>query len=453
MKITNSTTGAASMFVVIFTTLLLGIISLGFISIMISEANQTTDFDLSQSAYDSALAGVEDAKIALLKYHECLSRGDYTSFECNRAINAMVTGYNPENCDIVQQMLGRPIDHIIDESTGLEIPVGTIIQSEHGDDLGDTATLMQAYTCVRIEENTDDYLGMLNQNYRTKLIPIRTTGPVGDVDRIRLSWYDSADSDKVDAADAGIYNTIINPALPTLTTNKEGYSFNYRESSTFSIFAPAPPVLQFQLIQAATSFTLAQFDVNSGDRSNRGNLLLRPGEEGVNLIPNRADIGLAGSADRSFNNPIDIDCDPGGVSYRCVADIVIPQPVGGTRGDGTMFVRLVLPYNMPDTSFSIELYNCGGGASSNTADTADCTRMQFAGVQTRVDSTGRANDLFRRIETRVEMVDVYYPMPEFAVDISGGGDNGIKKNFWVTQNCWYTNPNNHGRSCVNVEEF
>ena len=65
--------GAASLYVVIFATILFGVITLSFIRIILSESNQSSNDDLSQSAYDSALAGVEDAKIAVNRYYQCPS--------------------------------------------------------------------------------------------------------------------------------------------------------------------------------------------------------------------------------------------------------------------------------------------------------------------------------------------------------------------------------------------
>ena len=75
---------------------------------MVSESNLTINYNLSQSAYDSALAGIEDAKVALLRYHECISKGDYSSNVCSKAINAMRADGATENCDIVKDMLDRP---------------------------------------------------------------------------------------------------------------------------------------------------------------------------------------------------------------------------------------------------------------------------------------------------------------------------------------------------------
>ena len=67
--------GATSMIVTVFTIILFSIITLAFTRLILSEVNQTTNSNLSKSAYDSALAGVEDAKVALLKYHDCLNKG------------------------------------------------------------------------------------------------------------------------------------------------------------------------------------------------------------------------------------------------------------------------------------------------------------------------------------------------------------------------------------------
>ena len=70
MKLQNfreSKKGVASLYAVVFATILFGVITLSFVRIILSEARQSDDDELSQSAYDSALAGVEDAKRAVNK--------------------------------------------------------------------------------------------------------------------------------------------------------------------------------------------------------------------------------------------------------------------------------------------------------------------------------------------------------------------------------------------------
>ena len=440
MPRSNTRDGAASIFIVIFTTILLSIITLSFVRIMISESNLTINYNLSQSAYDSALAGIEDAKVALLKYHECISKGDNTSDSCKRAIDAIQAEGATDNCDIVKEMLGRPGDE-----------GETMIQSESQSFTEDGVsevgeTIDQAYTCVKISENTDDYLGTLNQNYRTKIIPIRTASDVAQVNRIELKWYNSEDRGKVESNSA-IYNTSVSDS--SITTNRLGYGrdSSYQESNNFTNSPLAPPVIQFQFIQTADYFTLSQFDRNADSTTNTGSLLLRPSSNGTSLITNSASTGLAASAAKEFNNTIDVKCDNGtSNSYSCTASINLPNPIGGQRNDATTFVRLALPYSAPDTSFSLKLYNCSNPTAGTSS--SECQQVQFGGVQTKVDSTGRANDLFRRVEARVEMVDVYFPYPEFSATLSGK-DDSVWKNFWVTNNCWLSYGDGSREDCPN----
>jgi hypothetical protein len=324
-----------------------------------------------------------------------------------------------ENCDIVREILGR--------NSGEQSE--TIIQTEEGID-GETAAMEQAYTCVLISEVNPDYLAQLNSNYRTKMVPIRAAN-LDAVTHIKLQWYSATN-------EAELNNTETGTNVDGGSLNKWGY--NDRNSALFKENDEAkpliPPAISVQLIQTANQFTLSDFEKNSGDSTNRGTLILQPsGSKGVTQIPNSSTTGFAASADKAINNPIPIACDNES-DWSCTVTIQLPKPIktigdNPNRNTGSMFLRLSLLYGTPATDFSINLCR----------DTCVAANLEpFVGVQAKIDSTGRANDLFRRVESRVELADIYFPFPEYTLTLSGS-DETLSKNFWVTNNSWTDNIN------------
>ncbi|MEX0668620.1 MAG: pilus assembly PilX N-terminal domain-containing protein [Candidatus Saccharimonadales bacterium] len=65
-RLNNS--GAVSMITVIFVTIILAVMVIGFVRLMVSEQRQSTDDDLSNRAFYAAESGIEDAKSALADY-------------------------------------------------------------------------------------------------------------------------------------------------------------------------------------------------------------------------------------------------------------------------------------------------------------------------------------------------------------------------------------------------
>jgi Tfp pilus assembly protein PilX len=415
----NYRRGSASLYIVIFTTLLLSVITMGFIRIMLSEAIQTSNYDLSQSAYDSALAGIEDAKVALLKYHECLSTNDQKDTYCSAIRKNMQD--SSTSCDGLRNILKR------DGEDNKE----TFIESSTTDK-NTISEMDQAYTCVLISEITPDYLTSLDDRNRTRMIPLRTdTSQLNALNRITLQWFTDSN---------GTFNPATKTSTPAKTLfNKIGYKditgiSDWLPSVNTYAKTPSPPIITLQLIQATTSFYLDDFNQNKGAYTNRGTLVLFPSTNtnAVTEIENTSNAGLAASADKSINNLIPIKCD-NNLEYKCTAAIDLPKPYNSNTSDnnrnsGATFLKITLPYGTPATDIKITMHS---------KSASDQQLLQFVGVQARVDSTGRTNDLFRRVEARIELVDTYFPFPEFAVSLNGNNTNTLKKDFWVTTNNWY----------------
>ena len=69
IKETSKESGVVSLFTAIFFTILLTVLTTGFIRIMINENQQANDDDFSSRAYYAAESGVEDMKRALAQYY------------------------------------------------------------------------------------------------------------------------------------------------------------------------------------------------------------------------------------------------------------------------------------------------------------------------------------------------------------------------------------------------
>lgn len=384
----NYKKGAVSLYVVIFTALLLSVITVSFIRIMLGEQRNASNTDLSQSAYDSAMAGVEDAKVALLKYQDCTSKGGASGSDsaCEKVVNALKDNANGDDCDVVAKALGIGVP-------GEE----TIIQTGQGDS---SADLQQAYTCVKITSQTDDFLGNLNPG-QSKLVPLRFTG---NIDRVRISWHMVSKSGAAQN-------------LPNTTATDKVNLFPGASSWPNG----RPSVLRTHLMQTASEFNLSQFDEFNASAINRGTLFLYPTAASVNNTIPSSELIHSSSKGQSggVNSPTPIKCSTSDNEvYACVATIMLPEPIGGARNKATSFLRLTGYYGGV-TDFKVEGLN-----GSNV--------VKFDGVQPMVDSTGRANDLFRRVASRIELIDVFYPFPEFTVELDDNADSVLCKNIVVT---------------------
>lgn len=391
MKVNNNMSknenGAVSLFVVIFATLLITIITISFARLMTSDQQQASMSDLSQSAYDSAQSGVEDAKRALLNYNAACSGG--SSASCTN----IKSHIDSSNCNVSVSDLVTPQN-------------GEVLIAQNAND----AALNQAYTCVTITRNTTDYLGLLQAN-SSKLIPLTSLTPFNQV---LIEWYGSSDAQNLAAVDVKPLSSGV-PLLP---------------QSAWSVDRPS--IMRTQFMQIGSNFKLTDFDDESGN-SNANTLFLYPiGNKGIanSAIDSTHNFPISSYDTRktATGSPLPVNCS-GNISaggYACRAQLTLPNPIGGSSSSDRVaaFLRLTSLYNK--TNFRISLLQDG-------------TLVKFDSVQPQIDSTGRAGDLFRRVQSRVEFSDPNFPYPNAAVQTSGN----FCKNFLITDN-----PNDYANSCT-----
>lgn len=429
--------GAASFYIVAFSTLLLTIIAVSFATVILSELSRSSRSDVSQSAYDSALAGVEDAKAAYLNYQSCLNQGavkteiNYAnaSLTCGEIIHYMEQATDEPGssaCDAVGHVLGR----LAKSESGA-------VTVEENSQAGNN--MSQAYTCVKVNPVLDDYRSQLTSDTSSRLITVHLDNASASAIRsLRLSWYSDVDG------------TIFN-----YSNYNNGVVFPQLSATRVAV----PPTISIQLIQTAPTFTLAQLESSQGNSTDRGTLYLVPvkttdaasssthknrtdgylGAYNFSIADNYISTdGFVKSNDKTaLNVPYTVYCPENSTNeFACSVAIDIPNPVGDTKRNADTFMFVVsLPYGQPDTDFSLELCKVGGTqcdeiAYSNRTNPSDGVKARFRGTQIGVDSTGRADVLFRRVEARIDTTDIYFPHPEYAVQLLGTGTT-LDKTFYV----------------------
>lgn len=352
--------GAASLFAVIFSMLLLTVLTVGFIKIMITDQQRATNNDLSQSAYDAALAGVEDAKRVVRASQEGILPADFLPEKGS-------------NCNVIAQ------SGVVANSSNEE----TLIRSGTAGE-----NFEQAYTCVKIQMNTPDFLYKAVKD-RTQVVPLKATS---DFDTIVLEWYRRDDEDNANNADA------TDPPEQLPKENEWG--------------ANTPSLLRAQLINPGQTFDLAALDNTGATTFLKPKVLSNPtvGTELNVATRHRATDGQAhdNSTDMTFCSREFTFSD----AYACKATLKVGTITQAASVNA--FLRLNSLYK--GASVKITLRNSTG-------------IVNFDGVQPAVDSTGRANNLFRRVEARLHIGDDF-AYPDNAVELI----NSLCKDFSIADN-------------------
>lgn len=380
--------GAVSLFVVIFSALLITTITVAFVRLMSQNQMQASLNDLSKSALDSAYAGIEDAKRALVTYkRDCTGNGPSVgSQECLDLVRVLE---GEQRCETLQEanIAGSPGDDEV------------IIKQTEGDE-----ALQQAYTCVKIQLNTENYVGSIAQN-TSRLIHLKGENLFNEV---KLEWYSQDDlRDSEDDAD-GI--TMVDLA-------------NDMKLPKLAVWLPnRPALLRVQLIQFGETFNLSDFDRDADGTTNNLTLFLMPSEAGLQVVNFISDDRRSVNGTPDAFQPVGCKTDFSSVSdhdYACEVTLKLPNPVGEFDN---AYLRVSQIYNS-STNYRVSLAN-------------DSVNTRFEAIQPVVDSTGRANDLFRRIRAHIDMETSSIPPLESAIDVSGS----LCKAFLVTDRPEEFNP-------------
>lgn len=360
--------GAVSLFAVIFGAMLLTIVTIGFMRLMIMDQRQSSNNDLSQSAYDAALAGVEDAK---------------------RVVRAAQTG----NIQAVG-VLNGPINCNMVAASGVvggSISGDTIIQTG----TGAGKRFDQAYTCVKITMKSQDFIYKSIED-KSQLIPLRATS---SFNKISIEWYRRDDESNLGSANA--VNTEI-------STTGELPARNSWHSNT-------PQLMRVQLINPGPTFNLSTLDTTGVTSFFRPNVLRSDvaGQDGTAVSSKTSDRPRATDGNEHNNGTNIVSCSKTfkfSGEYSCKAVIDVDEIAAGSE---TAFLRLTSIYK--------------GGSVKVSLQKTDGTIVNFDGVQPIVDSTGRASNLFRRVEARLQIGDDF-AYPDNAIELK----NSLCKDFSVS---------------------
>ena len=439
--------GAASFYVIAFSTLVLMIVVASFTALIVAQITRSANDELSQSAYDSALAGVEDAKLAFYNYQACVAQGAVAKqpdagkeegFSCEEIV--WMIEKDGDNCDTVAKILGRTITE-----SGVAVTESDVANN-----------MQQYYSCVKLQSSLPNYRATLSSANQMKAVQVKLDGTsASQVSRIQVSWGNTLGDNDLQ------WTNYINGQVEYPQFNSD-------------IVAANPPTVAVAVVQAGTQFKIGgepqndSFAFSRPDRTNKGMVYLTPtnqissddartykkatvevGDSGIiNKIPMEA---LVKSNDKTVQKlPYAVQCsNDGGVEFACSAIIDLPQPVdevGGARSDDNFIVAVMLPYGNP-TDFELRFLceanvACGKEKILNEdGEMVDVESEQISlkGMQVGVDSTGRANDLFRRVEIRLEGSDshamsIMGPLELFNNGVDGSGNTQLlfEKDYAVT---------------------
>lgn len=286
----------------------------------------------------------------------CLNAGPTPTVEEQRA------------CDAIDNGQCNTINHASNNiGSFAEVGVRT-------DSLGSGESLNMAYTCVIINPSTPNVLETLAAHDSSAIFALRPN-PGESFDSVKISWFTQQDSATIGGLGAAYPLEQLGSWAPT-----------------------KPPVLRAQLIQ----YREGDFDTaGTFDEGEYASTHFLYPVSGPAPVVNGEEIRRSGNIDVAR-----VECNAlfPVSGYACEVTIDMPPvPDGGSPTDRVAYLRLTSLYR----GANVEVQMLDG---ANVVD--------FDGVQPSIDSTGRANDLFRRVESRVEFTSGDFQFPRATVDIT-----------------------------------
>lgn len=337
-KNTNKEAGVVSLFTVLFFTILITVLTVGFLRVMISEQRQSTDDDLTTRAFYAAESGVEDAKRALLQYYPNVAdRVNLNEGSCDAPV-----GYNK------------------------------VIEPE----------LSVGYSCMLLDTSPPDIQATLPGDNTSMQWKISPEGAAA-YDRVQVSWHGLSDDN--DGDQIGLRSNSV--TLPQASEWRGCTEFGPCDPSETEPFAAMMRMQIFGTIRGGAT-TQAQLEQYNGAAFINPNMLDSEPEAVINYNND-----MYNDATR-VGEPINTFCttDPDVYDgYACRATIMIDNFAANSLD---LNLRLKSIYDINGTQVKVELLN--GTSNVNIADAqalVDVTGYAgdvFRRVQARVNlpSTG-----------------------------------------------------------------
>lgn len=387
MKKVGFKKGAASFYMVAFSTLLLVIIATSFALVIVANVVRSSNDDLSQSAYDAAMAGVEDALLAYKTYMDCKASG--ASAGGTLSSGDMVTCQDilfwvtkAPDCFMTARILGR----IGKNDEGEEVAVGD-------------STMNQAYTCVKFQQDDESYVAKLEPKLPESTINVEfdEASAMANAKTLTMRWGGVSDDDSAVKFGGNMFSSDGKMKFPT-----------YGDFSNNGADTNILPVVSLRILQVSDNPSFADvLDAASDDgKSNRAMAYFVPVNDSssevvgaVRLEGNRlnaADFAAtnSGSVGESSNLPFLVKCDDdtSGREYPCEVTVELPELLGKK-------VRAELIVSVAS------VYGNAGEVEIEFRDELDRT-INVKNGNAVVDSTGRAGDRYRRIRAKLQSDNV-----------------------------------------------